>query len=491
MKKLVIYTLIILLGFITKSCQDLDELNENPNNVSQTHPQLLLTEISAEAFQVAGTSPLYASRMLIQTGEENDYQYFKWGNGSFGEFNDLRQVTKMIEEAERISSPNYIAIGKFFRAYYFYQLSLRFGDIPYSEALKGESEDDFQPSYDSQETVFEGIITELDEAASMIEEDVAIEGDIIFNGDARKWLKLINAYELKLLISLSNKTTAGSINIVSKFQEVYARGMMISSLEDNAQLVFQDQQDSRYTEFNSSSYGSSMYMSATYIDLLKQLKDPHLFIVAEQTSSAASQGLDINNFDSYNGGSPSENYSVINETLVASGNISKVNARYYTDPTTEPHNILSYWEVEFILAEASLRGWINDQPATHFENAIRANFEFYRSNASAYSEYLSVEEVEEYLGQAALGLEGTEEEQLETIITQKYIATFLQAGWSQYYDYLRTGYPEFDYPTGQTPPYRFVYPVEEYNNNTKNLEAAINAQFGGNDGIRQLPWWLD
>lgn len=224
---------------------------------------------------------------------------------------------------------------------------------------------------------------------------------------------------------------------------------------------------------------------------LKQLKDPHLFIVAEQTSSAASQGLDINNFDSYNGGSPSENYSVINETLVASGNISKVNARYYTDPTTEPHNILSYWEVEFILAEASLRGWINDQPATHFENAIRANFEFYRSNASAYSEYLSVEEVEEYLGQAALGLEGTEEEQLETIITQKYIATFLQAGWSQYYDYLRTGYPEFDYPTGQTPPYRFVYPVEEYNNNTKNLEAAINAQFGGNDGIRQLPWWLD
>ena len=134
MKKLVIYTLIILLGFITKSCQDLDELNENPNNVSQTHPQLLLTEISAEAFQVAGTSPLYASRMLIQTGEENDYQYFKWGNGSFGEFNDLRQVTKMIEEAERISSPNYIAIGKFFRAYYFYQLSLRFGDIPYSEA---------------------------------------------------------------------------------------------------------------------------------------------------------------------------------------------------------------------------------------------------------------------------------------------------------------------------------------------------------------------
>ncbi|MCL6220788.1 SusD/RagB family nutrient-binding outer membrane lipoprotein [Zunongwangia pacifica] len=491
MKRLFIYTLIVLLGFFTKSCQDLDELNENPNNVSETHPQLLLTEISAEAFQVTGTSPLYASRMLIQTGEENDYQYFKWGNGSFGEFNDLRQVTKMIEEATRIESPNYIAIGKFFRAYYFYQLSLRFGDIPYSEALMGESSDTFQPAYDSQEAVFEGIITELDEAASMIEEDVAIDGDIIFYGDAKKWLKLINSYELKILLSLSNKTTAGSINIASKFKEVYTRGVIINSLDDNAQLVFQDQQDSRYSEFNSSSYGSSMYMSATYIDLLQQLKDPRLFIVAEQTSSASSKGLAINDFDSYNGGSPIENYSVINETLVANGNISKVNARYYTNPTTEPHNILSYWEVEFIIAEASVRGWISDQAATHFENAVRANFNFYRSNASDYSEYLSEDIVEAYLDQSLLNLNGTEEEKLKTILTQKYITTFLQAGWSQYYDYLRTGYPEFAYPTGQTPPYRFVYPVEEYNNNTANLEAAIKSQFGGNDGIRQLPWWLN
>ncbi len=491
MKKIFICITIVLIGVVSNGCQNLEELNENPNNVSETHPQLLLTEISAEAFQVQGTSPLYASRMLIQTGEENDYQYFKWGNGSFEDFNDLRQITKMIEEAERIGIPNYMAIGKFFRAYYFYQLTLRFGDIPYSEALIGESENIYQPIYDPQEAVFEGIITELDEAASLIEEEVMIEGDIIYGGDAQQWLKLINSYELKILMTLSNKANAGSINIADKFNEVYSRGILINSLADNAQLVFVDQQDSRYTEFNSSSYGSSMFMSSTYIDLLQELQDPRLFIVAEPTASAASDGLPINDFEAYNGGDPTENYSVINETLVANGNISKVNARYYTDPTTEPHNILSFWEVEFILAEAAVRGWISNEASTHFQNAITANLSFYSTYAEDYTQYLSEEDINNYINQPELNLQGSREEQLRVILTQKYIPTFLQGGWTQYYDYLRTGFPEFQYPSGQTPPLRFVYPTDEYNNNTSNLEAAINAQFGGNDGIRQTPWWLN
>ncbi|WP_417886030.1 SusD/RagB family nutrient-binding outer membrane lipoprotein [Zunongwangia sp.] len=491
MKKIHIYIAIIILGFVTKSCQDLDGLNENPNNVSQTHPQLLLTEIAATTFQVEGTDPLYASRMLIQTGEENDYQYFKWGSGSFDGYNKLRVITKMIEEAERINNPNYIALGKFFRAYNFYQLTLKFGDIPYSEALQGETEKVYQPAYDSQEAVFEGIISELDEAGELIDEDLSLEGDIIYGGDASKWLKLINSYELKILLTLSNKTNVGTLNVASKFQEVYNRGTLINSLDDNAQLVFVDQQGSRYSEFNSSSYGSSMYMSSTYIDLLKELKDPRLFIIAEQTSKAAADGLAIDDFDSYNGGSPTSNYSEINETLVANGNISKVNARYYSNPTTEPHAILSYWEVEFILAEASVRGWINDDASNHFENAIKANMEFYNTYVDGYSEYFTQEAISKYVNQSQIGLIGATENQLKSILTQKYITTFLQSGWTQYYDYLRTGFPEFDYKAEQTPPKRFVYPTNEYNNNTANLEAAIKSQFSGNDGIRQTPWWLN
>ncbi|PKD19488.1 hypothetical protein APR41_16115 [Salegentibacter salinarum] len=490
MKSIKKYFYLLIVVVLLQACQDLDEINENPNYVNQTHPQLLLTQVASSAFQVQGTSPLYASRMLIQTGEENDYQYFKWGNGSYNTYNDLRQVTIMIEEAQRIGSSNYEAIGKFFRAHYFYKLSLMFGDIPYTDALGGES-GSFQPRYDSQEEVFAGIITELDEAASLINEETTIDGDIIYGGDPSRWLRLINSFELKVLLTLSGKERVGEINTAAKFNEVYTRGPLISSLSENGQLVFVDQQDSRYTEFNSSSYGSSMFMSATFIDLLQELADPRLFIIAEQTPGAASEGKPINDPESYNGGDPTANYSLINETLVADGNISKVNARYYTDPTTEPHNILSYWELEFILAEAAVRGWINSDAPMHYENGIRANFEFYRNYAEPYSDFLSEDFVEQYTNQEQVVLPtGDQGLSIEYIITQKYLSSFLQGGWTQYYDYLRTGYPDFAFPSGATPPTRFVYPNDEYNNNTTNLEEAINNQFNGNDGIRELPWWL-
>ena len=83
---------------IFSSCEDLD-INDNPNNVSVTHPDLLLTNIATSAFQVKGTAAMYASRMIVQTDGESSSQFYKWDRAGFGAFNSLRQVTKMMEEA--------------------------------------------------------------------------------------------------------------------------------------------------------------------------------------------------------------------------------------------------------------------------------------------------------------------------------------------------------------------------------------------------------
>jgi hypothetical protein len=49
-----------------------------------------------------------------------------------------------------------------------------------------------------------GILSELKEANDLINTNDKIEGDIVFNGDASKWKKLINSFRLKILITLSN-----------------------------------------------------------------------------------------------------------------------------------------------------------------------------------------------------------------------------------------------------------------------------------------------
>ncbi|WP_038267826.1 SusD/RagB family nutrient-binding outer membrane lipoprotein [Zhouia amylolytica] len=492
MKQIKVFFMFIGIATIF-GCSDLSDINENPNNVSQTHPQLLLTEIAFRAFQVEGTGAMYASRMLVQTDGENNYQYYNWNRGSFGDYNRLRDITKMMEEAERIESNAYKALAKFFRSYYFYDLTLTFGDIPYSDALKGEDEEIYTPSYDTQKEVFVGILNELEEANNLLKDNnEIIAGDIIYNGNAAQWRKLINSFRLKVLLTLSGKTSDAELNVGNTFASIFNNQPIIESNDDNGQLVFIDQDGSRYTEFNSSGYGSGMYMDSTFVRRLQDRKDPRLFIFCTTTKNAKEAGLAEDDFNAYEGGNPLAPYAEVNDKA-AQGDVSKVNLRYSTDPTTEPHNLLSYSETEFILAEAALRGWIASDAKMHYENGVKASFEFYNDYAKGYGSYVDTQSAESYLSEPLVNFDNatTFEEQLELVMTQKYFTSFLQSGWRMYFDQLRTGYPEFAQAAGATPPTRWIYPQGEYLQNTQNVSEAITRQFGeGNDKIRETPWWL-
>ena len=489
--KSIIYLGLAFIFFLT-SCTDLEEIGENPNNVSQTPPQLLLTQILENTFQVEGSSPLYASRMIVSTSGENTNQYYKWNRGNYDEYDRLRNVTKMIEESQRENKLAYEALGKFLRAYFFYNLTLEFGDVPYSNALKGEAEEIYAPEYDSQEEVFIGILNELEQANDLISNDDVIDGDIVYYGDASRWKKLINSFRLKVLITLSNKT-GSDFNLKQRFAAIVNNQSLLASIDDNGQLEFVDQVGSQYGEFNNSDYGSDVYMDSTFVQRLSDREDPRLFIYADQTKNAKENGLAVNDFNAYGGGKPIGDYQKVVQKA-SDGNVSLVNNRYYDDPTNEPHVLLGYDELEFILAEAAVRGWVSSDPETHYENGVKASFQFYNKFAESYAEYVSSSDADNYLQSNLVNFANakSEEEKIELIITQKYIRSFLQGGWTMYYEHLRTGYPEFLNPSTGRSPYRWMYPQVEIQNNLSNVTKAIERQFGaGNDDIRSMPWWLE
>lgn len=484
--------IFLIMAVSLSSCEDLD-INNNPNKVSETHPDLLLTNIVTSAFQVKGTGAMYASRMIVQTDGESTSQFYKWDRASFDAYNSLRQVTKMMEEADRIADDSYKGIGYFFRAYYFYDLALTFGDVPYSDALKGETEALYQPKYSTQEDVFRGILTELEMANSLLDGSDIISGDPIFNGDVSKWKKLVNSFRLKVLLTLSKKVGSSSLDIKNEFAAIYNSQSIIATPDESAKLEFVDVVDSRYTEFNSSGYGSGLYMASTFVDMLKERQDARLFAIAGQTKNAKEAGLAIHDFSSYAGGNPVIPYNDVN-LLAAAGKVSKVNERYTKDPTAEAHNLLSFSEVQFILAEAAVKGWISSTSAQVFyENGIKANFQFYNTYAKGYEAYYTQAEAVKYIAGTKVNFTNatTDEEKLALILTQKYLTSFLQGGWNMYFDHLRTGYPVFPYIGSDTPPTRWMYPLDEYNNNSVNVTEAISRQFAGaNESIRGLTWWL-
>lgn len=484
-KKIIALFVVISCLF---SCQDLDKLNEDPNKVQDADAYLIMTNMLKSTFTMEGIGKEYATQMIVMTDGENAYQFYKWNRGGYGDYKSLLQVNKMIEQANKKGQDEYIGVGHFLRAYLFYNLTITFGDVPYSESLKGEEGIGF-PKYNTQEEVLYNVLRELDIASEFIEKGNIMKGDIIYNGDINKWSKLIDSYKLKVLISMSKKDKVGDLDIVRKFNEIYAKGNLLQSNADNGQLRYYDQEGSRYPQFNSSSYGSGMYMSSTVIDILKERKDPRLFVFAQMTAKALEEGKEMNDFEGYNGGDSTVPYAE-NDLLVKAKNISKINSRYYMNATNEPHNLLSYAELQFILAEASVRKWITSDAEMHYNNGIKASFDFYNTYAKEYSKFFSEEAINKYLtGEAVKFVAGNEQNELEQVLTQKYLISFHQGRWTAYWDFVRTGFPKLK-PQGNTPPTRWMYPTTEYNRNQENLTEAIGRQFGGNDNVRGITWWL-
>ena len=255
---------LLLATGICASCIDMEKMNVDPNNPTTTRPALLLTGIVYTAFNQTGSSACHATKQLILTSGESAYQVYKWTRGDFDYYDNLRDVTKMMEMSEQGSA--YQALAHFFRANYFYRLTMNFGDIPYSDALKGETAAIYRPAYDSQEKVLEGILNELAEADNLLKgNNEIISGDIIYNGDLTRWRKLINAYRLRILMSLSNKTNVGGINIAATFADIVKNCPLMESAADNGQLVYNDQADNRYPYFNDSDFGSGRFMDSTYV----------------------------------------------------------------------------------------------------------------------------------------------------------------------------------------------------------------------------------
>lgn len=481
------------LAFTCNSCIDLEEMNIDPNNPTTTDPALLLTGLSFNTFKESSASVCHATKMLILTSGESTYQVYKWTRGGFDYYNNLRNVAKMKEEAAKGDQSAYEALALFFEAHYYYMLTMQFGDVPCSEAMQAETNGLYQPKYDSQETVLATVLAKLEEANTLLTDNNSIiSGDIIYSGDLMKWRRLVNAYRLRVLMSLSNKQTVGSLDVKSTFARISQNEPLMTSDADNGQLVFLDQQDDRYPYFNDSDFGSGRYMDSTYVAALATRKDPRLFAFCTQTPAAEKAGLAIDDFSSYDGGDPAIAYSLVNDKVTLGG-CSKPATRYYQYATNEPMILLGYTEQQLILGEAVVRGWISGDDRALYESAVKASFRFYEKYAPTVAAYLDEEAATAYLQgeKVAYSPSLTKDQKIERIILQKYIPTFLQGCmWMPYYDQLRTGYPEFRRAAGVNLPYRWMYPQNEYNNNAANVEAALQSQFGGNDRTSDKPWWI-
>ena len=61
----------------------------------------------------------------------------------------------------------------------------------------------FQPAYDTQESIYKGLISDLTEAVTLFDANSSLNGDILFAGDQSRWVQFANTLRMVMALRLS------------------------------------------------------------------------------------------------------------------------------------------------------------------------------------------------------------------------------------------------------------------------------------------------
>ncbi len=492
MKK-ILYVLILLVTMFA-GCNKFDELEKNPNLPGEVPPSLIFTNVINGMVYNPWNDVQRWNQFWCSNYAYYDDQEYDWTTTDFN-FSKLNNVKQMVAEASRIGLPEnnaYSALAKFFNAYYYIDMSMRLGDVPLTDALKGL--DNTAPKYDSQKAVFQQALVWLDESNSDLQKlidanDNSLTGDFMLGNDLAQWQKVVNAYKLRLLITLSKKESDSDLNIKQKFSDMIgnpAKYPIMSSLDDNLQYIF-NTTTNKYP-LNPDEYGFTATrnnMSATYLNTLASLKDPRTFIVADPAPAKIAGGLTAHDYEAYVGASSGESLDDMS-TKMLNGEYSPISKeKYYGTYTGEPAIQIGYIEQCFNIAEAINRGWIGGNAEEYYIAGIKASWTFHGADVNA--------NWADYYAQNTVKYKGNNADGFTQILTQKYLGFFQNSGWEAYYNNRRTGIPTFLTGPGTANSGRIAkrwqYPSSERTTNADNYNATLQNQYGSaTDDINSEMW---
>lgn len=443
-------------------------------------------------------------------GGPNNLNYFLkdgWVASSYTEsYSTIVPLWQDLKGKTETQFPEAFALAQILKISAWHKATDMFGPIPYKEAGKGL----ITVPYDSQEEVYKAMFKELSDAIEVLTKyadngnsKLLPNADAVYAGDVHKWVVYANSLMLRLAMrvyyadaALSKKYALQAVNHsygVMKTKDDEAK------MERGASLEFKNNLDVLINQYNECRMGSSML---AYLGGYQDPRLPKYF-----NTSTVSQAVTVGTYGKYSG--------VPTGHDVSSNDAFKDSSRPAITSTTP-----TYWmrasEVYFLLAEAALHGFaVGGTAESLYEKGIEMSFEEngiassevadYMSSGlkpSAYSFHLTNPGVNvdvPAVTEATTAWSGTDEEKLEKIMIQKWIALYPngQEAWSEY---RRTGYPKLhsaisNYSNGEVDSEvgirRMRFPTNKSTSaeDIANLESARKLLRGGLDKAGTRLWW--
>lgn len=485
----------LALGAIGCNADDITKVNENPNSPTDAPAGAVFTNavINGTArflgwFYNGRVTELIAQHLAqAQYPDEDQYKRLEAGDTQ-AVFNtpytsELEDLQKVVDAGTEGARPAVYGPALAVQALIFQYLTDTWGDIPYSEALKGDAaEQVLSPKYDAQKDIYAGLITSLTKVATDLGTPGSVtlgSADPLYNGSPASWQRFANTLRARMALRLINVDGATAASELQK--ALTGPGGVFRSNADNAVMRWPG--DGVFNNSWSDNFKTrdDHRMSRTLINAMTALNDPRIPIYAQPTTADPTKYVGMPNGLRADSANKWLNFA------------SRLGARFFPGATTygtyggsgasEPSQVLTYAELQFIRAEAAERGIAGlaaGQAGGFYRDAITASLEQWGVSSAAIPGYLANPNVA-YKG----GVEG-----LKQIAVQKWIALFTDGG-NAWAEWRRTCQPT-TLVAGPAAvvnfiPRRLKYSTTETTANADNLAAAVARQ--GPDNFATRVYW--
>lgn len=458
----------------------------------------------------------------------------------------IKNLVDAIHKSE--DKPNLNAALRIHRVYLTAVLADIYGDVPASEAGLGYIAGISTPKYDTVEELYNWFFEELTACEALLGTGTDnISGDVTsMGGDVAQWKKYANALRMRYAMRISDVNPQKAQD---EFEKAVAAGAISSAADD----VYIKYADSPYTYYDGANdydfrtnalseilYGqdatSLTFVSSTLFYQLQRTADPRLYricrhyynIKRSQVKPDKEENIDLTDevlayFERTQTGeepcNPGAAWYSDWMNVPATSELPTLQKKADMDANTydnsdfraramrpqlnidfempnTPGDLMSYAEVEFLLAEAKTKGWnVSGDAESHYEAGVRASMQLL-NNHYLTSNKISDDEINAFIAHNPLG-----ENPKETINTQAWILHMMNPSeaWA---NMRRSDYPAildrtrlgiftngFTYTDADlSMPNRLRYPELEGQYNSANYKAAIE-RMGGTDNWHSKLYW--
>ena len=555
--------LIIIGFFFVVSCtHDFNQINEQPDALSteDVSAKFFVTTVQQQLLRPT-MIPLWFGDVIMPdqfSGQSSNgwagsdwtgdlgwvYNSFYTDLGCWdwlaGYNSTLTSYMNNVDEGGALEDDMYYALGLIIKGFYYQQFTEAFGMIPFSEASDPNIT---LPKYDEQIDVYKGIIADIDKAIAIIGSNVDAgtgfgilrENDVVFNGNMQNWKKTANS--LKLRIALRAHGSQGEDFSANAASEAISSGVLA-----DADALFEGYAEETNIWGGSASYGdiwnnfsgSQWKVSEAMINIMKISNDPRLSKIA--LPSVGGSMTIVKPTDGEGVSLIADHVAFLKSTLDKSGLILDTdytwtetaadltitmpeNTNYIgmpsrlspklkgympdylfsnpadiiTQKTNEgkplfPTILMTSADSHFMIAEAIVKGLAGGDANNYYQIGLEKAMAIWETSTTS-----------DFLGSNMGSLNGTVEENLEKIATQRWLVNYTNGyeSWSIVRD---TGYPTTAVITSDNndiysfagemnglQAQRLRYGTSVYGSNGENVNIALSKQ--GPDNMTTKLWF--